>query len=295
MAEIKRYIAKLSAIDAICLSYIIMMIIIISLFGCKLNDRLNIITVYLSCFAVSILFIYLRRFNNKILNFFTDNYPLLLLIPFYEISGHQVHIFFNGFFDDYILMIENAVFPVHPVTWFEQFYNPLLTEWMMMGYSVYLLLMPITTGWYYYTDQKEAAEHNLGSLLLSLISCYIVFFLLPVEGPRFAMANQYTGELPGFLFRAITNLLESGAMLHGGAFPSAHCSAATVMLVLSYKYDRKLFKWIITILITLYISTVYGRYHYPLDVLAGMLFGVAGIKLYHPIKRLWDRIAGRDV
>ena len=92
----------------------------------------------------------------------------------------------------------------------------------------------------------------------------------------------------------IVELLENKAMLHGGAFPSAHCSAATVMLILSYKYDKKLYFLILPIIITLYISTMYGRYHYPLDVLAGIIAGIVGIKLSYPIEKLWGKITNNS-
>ena len=294
MGNLHKILRKLRLIDGICIIYCLFMIAVISLFGYKLPDQALILAVYAGCIAVSIIFIYLRKYNNPALNYFSAIYPLILLIPFYEISGHQIHLFFNGFFDNYLLAFENAIFPVHPIIWFERLYHPLLTEWMMMGYSLYLFLIPITTSWLYFTGKKSEAQDMQTSLLIALFSCYIMFSLFPVTGPRFAMVDQFGPPLEGFIFRAFTASLESNAMLHGGAFPSAHCAAATVMLILSYKYDRKLFKWITTILITLYISTVYGRYHYPVDVVAGILVGIASIKLSYPIRRLWQRLSGTN-
>lgn len=290
-SSFRKYASKLRVTDAVCISYCILMIIIISIFGCKLSDQFYIIKVYLGCILASIIFILLRKFDGRVLGFFTSFYPLILLIPFYEISGHQVHLFFDGFYDHYILMIENAIFPVHPTIWFEQFYHPVLSEWMMFGYSFYLLLLPITISWLYFTNKDSESKHLLLSLMISFFICYVIFSLFPALGPRIAMADQYTVEIKGYFFKTITNLLETNAMLHGGAFPSAHCSAATVMFVLSYKYDKRLFYWILPVIFTLYISTVYGRYHYPLDVLAGIIIGIGSIKLSYPVRRFWERIA----
>jgi len=279
-------------IDAICLIYCLFMLIIISLFGGKLPEQLFILSTYFGCIVCIIICIYLRRFNNPILKYLTSIYPLILLIPFYEIAGYQVHLLFNGFFDNYLLTIENAIFPVHPVIWFERFYHPLITEWMMMGYSLYLFLIPITASWLYFTSKKNESQFMISSLLLSLFSCYIMFSIFPVAGPRLIMTDLFGPPLEGYIFRAFTSQLEANAMLNGGAFPSAHCAAATVMLVLSYRYDRKLFYWILPILITLYISTVYGRYHYPIDVLAGIIVGLISIKLTDPARRLFGKITG---
>jgi len=267
----------LRLVDILCLGYSTLMLAIITLFGSGLPEQTLIIVTYSSCISVAVLMIYLRRFNNPFLNYCTRLYPLALLIPFYEIAGKQIHLIHSRFFDSSILAMENALFTTHPVIWFEKLYNPLLNEWMLMGYTTYLVLIPITTSWFYFKKMNRESEHLLGSLLCSLFFCYILFFLIPVTGPRFAMVDQFVKPLEGFLFRPITIMLEQNAMLHGGAFPSAHCAAGAVMLILAHRYDKLLFKWTSPILITLFIATVYGRYHYPLDVVAGIAVGAAGI------------------
>jgi len=289
---LKKYLNKLLLTDLICLLYCAIQIIYVLFLGYKLSDQILIIFAYLGCASISSICIVIRRkYGNKTIQMIFSLYPVILLIPFYMISGHQISMFFNYFFDSNIIKLELAIFGVHPTIWFQQFKNPLFTEWMMFGYSFYLMLIPITTGWLYYSGKKAESEHMLTSLMISFFICYILFSLIPVAGPRLAMADVYTVKFSGFIFKSITEAMEAGPMLYGGAFPSAHCSAATVMLLLSYQYDRKLFLWVMPVIITLYISTIYGRYHYPTDVLAGMIVGIFGIKLYHPVKRWWVRKA----
>ena len=276
--------------DFICLLYCAIQVIYVLVFGFRLADQMLVIAVYLGCACFSLACVAIRcKYNNSTIQMTFSLYPVLLFIPFYLISGHQIPMFFNHFFDIYIINLENSIFGIHPTIWFQQFNDPLFTEWMMFGYSFYLMLIPITTGWLYYSGKKAESEHTLTSLMISFYFCYILFSLIPVAGPRLAMTDLYTVKFSGYIFKSITEAMEAGPMLHGGAFPSAHCSAATVMLLLSYKYDKKLFFWVMPVIITLYISTVYGRYHYPIDVLAGMIVGIFGIKLYHPIKRWWVR------
>ena len=278
--------------DALCIAYSIFQILYVSILGARLEHRPKILITYLICIAVSFCCIWLRGVfkNNKAVRISTLLYPLILLIPFYSVSGYEVHMFFNGFFDKYVINFEFALFTVHPTIWFQNIVSRPLTEWMMFGYSFYLFLLPITTAWLYCTHKSEEWQHLLGALLISFFICYVIFTLFPVQGPRMAMADHYSVKLQGYLFQQFVVLLENGAMLHGGAFPSAHCSAATVMLVLSYRYDKRLFIMIAPIIITLYISTVYGRYHYPTDVIGGIIVGFTGIYLYWPLKRLWENI-----
>jgi len=279
--------------DALCLAYCVLQLFYVLIFGMALEYRSKILLIYLGCMVFSIACILIRRqISNPVVVFFTTLYPIILFIPFYEVSGYQIHTLFPQFFDSYVLAIESLVFPVHPTIWLQKFFQPFVVEWMMFCYTAYLFLLPITTGWLYVTGRKTESEHLLLSLSITFFICYLLFSFFPVEGPRFTLAAQYSVPLKGYFFRALAEQLEATAMLHGGAFPSAHCAAATVMLLLSYKYDRRLFAWVAPIIITLYISTVYGRFHYPLDVAAGILVGIVGIRLSYPLLLIWERILG---
>ncbi|MCZ6776284.1 MAG: hypothetical protein O7D34_07500, partial [Ignavibacteria bacterium] len=57
-----------------------------------------------------------------------------------------------------------------------------------------------------------------------------------------------------------------------------HCAAGTVMLAMLYRYNRKLFYPAVPVLISLYVATVYGRYHYTADGIAGILAAVFVLK-----------------
>ena len=62
-------------------------------------------------------------------------------------------------------------------------------------------------------------------------------------------------------------------LLAGTAF-----AAATVMLAMFFRYRRPLFYASLPFFLTLYVSTVYGRYHYAADAVAGILVALAVIK-----------------
>lgn len=294
MAEkFKQVLGKLLLSDILTFSYCIFQIFYVLILGFNLENRFHIISVYLSCIAAGIILILIRqRVHIKPIRWVALLYPLALLIAFYDVSGYQVHMFFDNFFDSFIIVTEKAVFGVHPNIWMQKFNHPWLTEWMMFGYSFYLFLIPITSGWLYCAHRPKEWQHLTNALLLSSFAGYIIFSLFPVAGPRLMMADQYTTAQTGYIFRAFTRWLESSAMLNGGAFPSVHCSAATVMIILSYKYDKKLFFWTAPIIITLYISTMYGRFHYPTDVVAGVIIGLISVYVYPPLKKFWERQVG---
>ncbi|MDD5609691.1 MAG: hypothetical protein PHY57_14335, partial [Ignavibacterium sp.] len=65
-------------------------------------------------------------------------------------------------------------------------------------------------------------------------------------------------------------------------------TAATVILWACYKYNKNVFFIILFPVILLYISTVYGRFHYALDSLSGIVTGFLSIKTYPLVIRIID-------
>ena len=71
----------------------------------------------------------------------------------------------------------------------------------------------------------------------------------------------------------------------GGSLPSPHCAGTTIMLVMLYRYNRKAFYVLLPTLLSVYFATVYGRFHYAWD-------GIAGILVAMVMVRSTPRVAG---
>jgi len=62
------------------------------------------------------------------------------------------------------------------------------------------------------------------------------------------------------------------------AFPSGHTAVALVTLFFAWKYQqRALFRVLVPAVSALIVSTVYLRYHYVIDVIAGVLLALLTI------------------
>jgi membrane-associated phospholipid phosphatase len=66
----------------------------------------------------------------------------------------------------------------------------------------------------------------------------------------------------------------------GGAFPSAHVSGAAVVTLVAWRHQRRLAYLLVPITGGLLIATVYGRFHYVLDTLAGAGLAIAVVVAY---------------
>jgi membrane-associated phospholipid phosphatase len=89
------------------------------------------------------------------------------------------------------------------------------------------------------------------------------------------MGGQFTVPLDGYVWASIGEYLRSQWQFVGGTIPSLHCANATVIWLMAYRYHRPSF-WVLSpVILSLYVSTVYCRYHYVTDSVAGVALALA--------------------
>ena len=66
----------------------------------------------------------------------------------------------------------------------------------------------------------------------------------------------------------------------GGAFPSAHVSGAVVVSLVAWRHQRRLAYLLVPLTGSVMVATVYGRFHYALDALAGAALAIAVVVGY---------------
>ncbi|HVP35517.1 MAG TPA: phosphatase PAP2 family protein, partial [Terriglobales bacterium] len=108
---------------------------------------------------------------------------------------------------------------------------------------------------------------------------YLSFIFFPVEGPRCALASLHQTQIKGFIFVPLAQWVVKVAGLHGGCMPSSHVAVAMVVFILTYKYTRRLFYCLGPLILGLFVGTVWGRFHYLSDVIAGILVGIFSLYL----------------
>jgi membrane-associated phospholipid phosphatase len=183
----------------------------------------------------------------------------------------------GGWLDDFVLDFEQYVFGVQPTLWIEKYTTPWLTEWMMFSYVIYVPLYPILCGIIYYKHGQAPMEEYFFTLGFTNILCDIGFILAPVASPMYWISDLYTIPLNGYVWTTLGEFMRSNLHFAGGSIPSPHAAAATIMWVMAFRYHRPTF-WIISpIIVSLYVSTFYGRYHYLTDAVVGI--AVAGLAL----------------
>jgi membrane-associated phospholipid phosphatase len=111
---------------------------------------------------------------------------------------------------------------------------------------------------------------------LGFLASYVGYFLVPVRGPRFFLAHLQHVDLHGlWLFDPMQRLLNRMESAQYDCFPSGHTEMTMIAWWSSRVVSKRLFALFSLYTILIVTATVYLRYHYTVDVFAGVVLAVA--------------------
>ncbi|MGB7023402.1 MAG: phosphatase PAP2 family protein [Candidatus Acidiferrales bacterium] len=203
-------------------------------------------------------------------------YPLPLYIFLFEELNALVHAIFPFWLDRYFIAFDHALTGVNPSVWLAQFASPARNDFMQFSYMTYFLYLVVLPALLYAAKERRAFWEVMVSTAVAHYTVYFISVLMPVESPHFSLATIETVRLSGGFCTHLINWLESYALVRGAAFPSAHVAGSTVAILASWRYRRWLFWICLPFFLCMCVATIYGRYHYVADVLAGVVTGAWG-------------------
>ena len=221
-----------------------------------------------------------------------DVLPFLLCLLVYTnlhdtigfVNPHDVH--------HQLVALDRALFGVEPTLWAERFITPARTEWMQFFYANFFWLAPSTS----LTLLAQRRFAAFRSTTLAVMTCfylgYALYVLLPAAPPRLVLAGSYTKNLYGYpqffsqLNAEVFSLLPVDSR---AAFPSLHTAVSLVMLASAWRFLRGWFFVALPLAIGLWVSTIYLRHHYVVDLLAGAALAPVAVALAPRIDAWWSR------
>jgi len=225
-----------------------------------------------------------RRPGNRIIGFLRHFYPILLYPGLYRETGELNRMFVGAYLDGFFIRFEQALFGCQPsILFMEKLpWLPVSEIFYAAYFSFYVMVAGI--GIVLYIQEKRRFWHYVSVISFVFYGCFLAFIFLPVVGSRVfyaavpgfdhAQLSFYPLAFPaavqaGPFFRLETWVYHAEAP--GGAFPSSHVALAICTLYFSWRFVPKI-RWIhLVVVILLCASTVYCRYHYLVDVFAGIL------------------------
>ena len=214
-------------------------------------------------------------------------YPFVLFALLYYQTGLINRVVVPQFLDGFFMNLDVWIFGEFPGFFLRGKHgNAFFDEFFHLFYLSYYLIIPLTGILLFRKDVKlfEGFVFQLSSLYYL---CFVIYILLPVEGPM-ALRNEFYHH--GGLFQTIVDLIYTWGENPGAAFPSCHV-AATFLAAWwggSHFERMKISYWLTCLFLS--IATVYCMFHYAVDVIGGLLLGVLAVLTLNrvDIKRYYD-------
>ena len=221
--------------------------------------------------------------------------PVVLVPILFNSMGDLIPWIRQRYFDDLLISIDYSLFGGHhPTVLLERLIHPRLTTAMQFAYISYYP-MALVLGVVLFMKNKETAfDEAVFGIMLCFYLSYLGYLLFPAVGPRFTLAHLQTRDLAASsLVVAIQDTLNALENTKTDAFPSGHTAVALLTLYYAWKFrERVLVALLITAVTGLIASTVYLRYHYVIDVIAGIALTALTVYVAPPLMALLSRAAG---
>jgi membrane-associated phospholipid phosphatase len=215
----------------------------------------------------------LRDPGHRLLRFARTYYFMLVVLFLYWELGQLGKVIRSTFLDQTVAAWEYALFGSQPAAWLaDAVGSRLLTDLFMMGYLSYyvvipLLLIPL------FIVREGAFQRAAFGVTVAYCLCFFFYLFFPSSGPCWFIPGVDVNELQGYFFTELVKKAHSGAV-RTAAFPSSHVAVSVVVLGYGARYLRPLF-WIeLPLVLLLAVGTVWGKFHFAIDALAGIALGI---------------------
>ena len=198
------------------------------------------------------------------------------------VNKHDVH--------RYLDALDREIFGVQPAVWAERFITPLRTEVMQFLYMNFFWIAPSTALVLLARRRWADFRATTFSVLVCFFLGYLLYVVFPAAPPRLALVYDFTRSLSGnpSVFSALSaRAFELVPVDSRAAFPSLHAAVSLVALVCAWRYLRAWFWVLLPFVLGLWVSTIYLRHHYAVDLLAGWALAPAALALAPRLDLWW--------
>ena len=232
--------------------------------------------------AIAILWFQIKR-PNPTTWVFRNWYPVFYVASCYKEMALFIPAIRASDADRWLAELDYRIWQAHPTVWLERVHTPALTEFLQIIYTLFVpaVLTVAALLW----RKRDYAEFQYYAFLIALgfLISYIGYLLVPARGPRFLLRDLQTFPLEGlWLFEGMQTALDRLESAHYDCFPSGHTELTILAWWGSRKVSKRLFKVYFAYTPPLIFATVYLRYHYSVDVLAGAVVA-AGLIVSAPV------------
>jgi membrane-associated phospholipid phosphatase len=284
---VRRISVYLHSADILVIAFGAVLSLINLVFSSRIPNWWILIIVNCTTSALICLLGYARHNNGpKIVRYVHDWYVApAVFLSFKELYYMIKPIHSGRDYDDVLASIDRWLFGVNPTEWLVRFANPYLTEVLQLAYTSFYFLFLVLGYEFYRRHYLDLFHYFMFTCVYGFFLSYLGYFFLPAVGPRFTLHSfpLLDTELPGvFLTPYLRWFVNAGGSVPMGVtnevaiagaqrdvFPSGHTMMMLVLIYISVQFRARTRHGILAVGILLIIATVYQRYHYVIDIVAG--------------------------
>ncbi|MFH1835864.1 MAG: phosphatase PAP2 family protein [Methanobacteriota archaeon] len=246
--------------------------------------------------------LYKKFFNGfgDVLKFFKGFLPFIVIVALYdsftnrysETGFNLTRVIVKTDLTHLLIKADELLFGTQVSYILQDYIKPWITDLMYFGYSLHFFF-PFILALYFYTRGREKYFQEL-MLAVVTVSCigYVGYLTFPSTSPVYILEYERGlegGRVSDFVLAEIDKV--RSAQSDCCLFPSLHVGISSVTLILAFKRERRFFYVLLPFIVLSWVSAVYLRRHFVIDIIAGWIVAAAAIYLTPKIDRIWY---GRD-
>ena len=229
------------------------------------------------------------RLTKVVLDFLRESLPFVFCISIYTNMHDMVHLVNPNDIDLSLMAWDEYLLGFQPAIYLEQYISPGLTDFMYSSYSAFLIYILVFSMYLYIKKENTVFRETLVSVILTFYIGYIGYVFFPAVGPKFTMSHIFETSLMGSEITDRLSFLmnyEISEYTRRDCFPSLHNGIIFLILLFTFKQSKIYALFFLPFAISLFISTLYLRYHYFVDMIAGFVLA-AIVFFFGPRLNIW--------
>ena len=207
-------------------------------------------------------------------------YPFALQAAYFTL-GPAMRALGASSVDGLLQRIDHGLLGVHLSVAIEPWVHPIVTDVMSACYMLFFPYLILTHLDYFRRDPDTLRRFCTGLYTVYAVGL-IGYALLPAAGPYVALADEFRRPLEGGWLTRIHQAIVVRGTNGVDVFPSLHCGVTSFLLFFDRRHAPRRYRLLLVPVVILCISTIYLRYHYVVDVIAGFALSGVGLLLAEP-------------
>lgn len=206
---------------------------------------------------------------------------LLIMNAAYILIGPTVRALGSPLRDRQLQAIDSRLFGKPLPLYFDAVTSPMMSEVLSLSYMVLFPYIVFSVGRMVWRMPRafDVTRVFFVGLFTMYAAGFLGYFLVPARGAYLDIPNAFAYPIEGLAITRINDEIVRRGSIGVDVFPSLHVAVSAFILLFDRRYTRWRYYAYLGPAIGLWIATLYLRYHYGIDVIAGFLFAAGALWL----------------